>query len=91
MADSPCYTLAKELKAAIDARLAGRQVNSAAHKGRSVQYSQTPIKELIAYYNQVRASCQAALADPDLIYIAPLDQPAGTRGRPAVFSGRSYC
>lgn len=87
---SPCHQLARDLKAAIDARLTGKQVQSAGHKGRSVAYAETPIKELIAYYNQVRAGCADALADPDLIAIAPLDQPTTTRGRPAVRLGRGW-
>lgn len=88
---SPCHQLARELKATIDARLTGRQVQSIGHKGRNLEYMQTPIKELIAYYNQVRSSCPDALADPDLIAIAPLDQPTGTRGRPGVRAGRPWC
>ncbi len=91
MADSPCYKLAKELKATIDARMTGRQVQSSSAKGRSASFADVPLRELIAYYNQVRTSCPEAMADAELIALQPLDQPTGTRGGPAVFYGRSWC
>lgn len=87
---APCHQLARDLKAAIDARLTGRQVQSSGFKGRSVAFAEVPIKELIAYYNQVRNSCADALADTELIEIKPLDQPTGTRGAPAIRLGRSW-
>lgn len=87
---SGCYELCKKLKASIDARLTGTQVQSVGHKTKMLEYRDVPLKELIAYYNQVRNSCAEALADPELIAIAPLDQPTGTRGRPARFVGRGY-
>lgn len=87
---APCHQLARDLKAAIDARMLGRQVASVGHKGRTLAYADQPLPSLIAYYNQVRQSCADALADPDLIAIAPLDQPTTTRGAPARFLGRSW-
>ncbi len=87
---SPCYLLCKDLKASIDERLTGKQVQSVGHKTKTLEYRDVPLKELIAYYNQVRNSCTEAQADPELIAIAPLDQPFGTRGRPAAFVGRRY-
>lgn len=85
---SPCHQLVKDLKATIDARMTGKQVSSVGHRGRSLEYAETPLKELIAYYNQVRNGCADALADPELIEVRPLDQQFGTRGRPAQFMGR---
>lgn len=88
---SPCHALARKLKATIDARLTGGQVQSLGHKGRNLEYADVPLKELIAYYNQVRNGCPDALADPELIAISPLDLPTGPRGRPGVRLGRSWC
>lgn len=85
-----CYDLCKKLKASIDARLSGEQVQSVSHKTKALEYRDVPLKELIAYYNQVRNLCAEAQADPELIAIAPLDQPFGTRGRPARFMGRGH-
>ena len=90
MSLSPCHQLVKDLAAIIDARMLGRQVSSSSAKGRSATFTEMPIKELIAYYNQKRAACADALADPELIALAPLDQPTGTRGAPARFFGRSW-
>ena len=87
---STCHQLATDLKAAIDARILGRQAQSVGHKGRNMTYAETPIKDLIAYYNQVRCSCPDALADPDLIAIDPLDGRTGEVRRPAVFFGRGW-
>lgn len=86
----PCHQLAKDLKAAIDDRILGRNVQSAGHKGRSVAYAERSTNELIAYYNQIRKSCPDALGDAELIELKPLDQPTVTRGRPAVRMGRSW-
>lgn len=90
MANSPCHQLALDLKAAIDARLLGKQVQSVGHKGRNVSYAEQPINSLIAYYNQVRQGCPDALADATLIAIAPLNQPTTTRGAPARFLGKAW-
>lgn len=87
---SPCHQLVKDLKTAIDARMLGKQVSSLGHKGRSLAYAEQPLKELIAYYNQMRQGCPDALADAELVAIAPLDQPTTTRGAPARFLGRSW-
>ncbi len=87
---APCHQLVKDLKAAIDARMLGKQVQSLGHKGRNLSYAEQPLKELIAYYNQMRQGCPDALADPELAAIAPLDQPTTTRGAPARFLGRSW-
>jgi len=87
---APCHQLVKDLKAAIDARMLGKQVQSLGHKGRNLSYAEQPLKELIAYYNQMRQGCPGALADPELAAIAPLDQPTTTRGAPARFLGRSW-
>lgn len=88
---SPCHQLARDLKATIDTRLTGKQVQSLGHKGRNLEYASATLSELIAYYNQVRKGCPDALADPELIAIAPLDQPTGTRGRPGTRPGRPWC
>jgi len=90
MALTPCHQLVKDLAEVIDARMLGRQVSSSSAKGRSATFTEMPIRELIAYYNQKRAACADALADTSLIAIAPLDQPTGTRGAPARFLGRSW-
>lgn len=87
---SPCHALARKLKAAIDARMLGRLPQSVGHKGRQMAYAETSTKDLIAYYNQIRNSCPDALADPELIELKQLDQPTGTRGRPAVRLGRPF-
>ena len=87
---SPCHQLALDLKAAIDARMLGRKAQNVSHKGRSIAYAETPTKELIAYYNQVRNGCPDALADATLIELTPLDGPHGRRGPPAVFFGRGH-
>lgn len=87
---TPCHQLVKDLKATIDARLTGRQVSTFAHRGRSIGYADTPLRELINYYNQMRACCPDALADPELIAIGDLDQPTGTRGAPGVRLGRAW-
>jgi hypothetical protein len=88
---SPCHQLARDLKTTIDARMKGEQVQSVGHKGRQLEYADMPIAQLISYYNQIRNSCPDAKADPELIAINPLDQPTGTRGRPAVRPGRPWC
>ncbi len=87
---TPCHQLARDLKAAIDARMLGKQVQSVGHKGRSLSYSDQPLPALIAYYNQIRQSCADAMSDPELIEVRPLDQPTTRRGRPARFTGRGY-
>jgi len=87
---SPCHQLARDLKAAIDARMLGRQVASFAQRGRTMAYADQPIESLIGYYNQIRAGCPDAAADPSLIAIGPLDAPVVTRGPPARFAGRSW-
>jgi hypothetical protein len=87
---SPCHQLAKDQKATIDARMMGRKAQNISHKGRSVAYAETPTKELIAYYNQVRAACPDALADAELIELTPLDGPQGRRGPPSKFFGRGH-
>jgi hypothetical protein len=87
---SPCHQQARDLKAAIDARMLGRQVASFGQRGRSMAYSDVPLKDLIGYYNQIRAACPDAAADPTLIAIGPLDAPVVTRGPPARFLGRSF-
>lgn len=90
MALTPCHQLAKDLKAAIDARMLGKKAQSVGHKGRNVAFTETSTKDLIAYYNQVRSGCPDACEDLDLLHISPLDGPTGTRGRPAVFHGRGH-
>ena len=87
---SPCHQLAKDLKAAIDQRMLGTKAQSVGHKGRNIAYAETPTKDLIAYYRQVRNSCPDAIADLELIDIMPLDGPSGTRGRPISFAGRPW-
>lgn len=82
--------MAKDLKAAIDARMLGRKAQSFGNKGRQMTYVDTPTPQLIAYYNQTRNACPDALADPDLIELAPLDQPTTRRGRPGVVYGRPW-
>lgn len=90
MPTSPCYDLAKKLKAAIDERMLGEQVQSIGQRGRTVAYADVPLDKLIAYYNQTRNACPEALEDTALIAIAPLDQPTTTRGGPARFAGRPW-
>lgn len=87
---APCLKLARELKATIDARMLGREVKSAGHRGRQMEYAQRSIGELINYYNQIRTTCPAAMADPDLIELVPPDQPTVKRGPPGVRFGRSF-
>lgn len=87
---SICHQRVVDLKAAIDARMSGKQVTSVGHKGRNLEYAEAPIRELISYYNQCRRACADAMADPELIEINPLDLPFGTRGRPARFAGRGH-
>jgi hypothetical protein len=86
---SPCHKLARDLKAAIDARMRGEQVTQIGHRGRNMSFAEVNLNQLISYYNQTRAGCPDALADPELIAIAPVDQPFVTRGRPAVYLGKS--
>lgn len=86
---SPCHKLARELFATIAARLKGEQVSEIGHRGRNMSFADAKINEQIAFYNQVRNGCPDALADPELIHIAPVDQPVVTRGRPAVYLGKS--
>lgn len=85
------YTQVKDLYAVITAKMTGKQVQSASAKGRQAAYAETPLKELIAFYMQLRRQCPEALADPTLPEVSPLDQPFATRGRPAVSFGRSWC
>ena len=86
MSDPICLVRARELHAAIIERTLGRTIQSAGQKGRSVSYQTVDVNHLISLYRQLRAQCPEALVElPD---IAPLDQPAATRGRPAVFMGR---
>lgn len=87
---SACHQLVKDLSEIINARMLGRQVQSSSAKGRSASFAETPIKELISYYNQRRAACADALADPELIELTPLDQPTASRGAPARFLGRPW-
>ncbi len=83
-----CLATLRELKAVIDARMLGRQVQSVGHKGRQMAYAETPVKDLIAYYRQLWAQCPAAQAE--LPELKPLDAAVGTRGKPAVFVGRGH-
>lgn len=87
MSLTPCHQLAKDLKAAIDARMLGTQAQSVGHKGRNVQFADVSLDKLIAYYRQTRFACPDAMADSDLHDVLPLDGPVGTRGAPMIFSG----
>lgn len=85
-----CHQEVIELRAAIKAAALSKTVQSAGAKGRQVTYSTAEINQMIALYNQLRNACPDALADPNLIELKPLDQPQGSRGRPATFLGRGY-
>ena len=64
----------------IMARLQGRQVSQAGHRGRSIAYAETSVGDLIKLYNQLWLQCGASSGLPQL---NPLDMPVGRRGRPA--------
>jgi len=85
MAEPECLVRLRELKAKIDQRIDGGQVTSVGHRGRSLQYSETSVNDMIRYYNQLWQQCPAAQAE--LPQLVPLDQHVATRGRPAVFVG----
>lgn len=87
---SACHQRVLDLKARIDKAALGELVVSAGAKGRQVTYTPAQINQMIALYNQYRKACPDALADPDLIELQPLDQPQGSRGRPAAYFGRSF-
>lgn len=87
---SACHQSVIDLKIAIDRAVMNQQVQSVGAKGRQVTYSIVQINHMIALYNQYRAACPDARADASLIELKPLDQPQGTRGRPAAFLGRGY-
>ena len=76
---APCLVTLRELKAAIDARMLGRQVQSVGHKGRSMEYAETSLSDMISYYNQLWRQCPDAQAE--LPELKPLDQPSYARGR----------
>lgn len=84
----PCLAELRTLKAAIDAKMTGRQVQTVGHGGRNVGYSEMRVDYMVAYYRQLWAQCPAAQAE--LPELQALDQPVGTRGRPAVFLGRGH-
>lgn len=83
-----CLETLRDLKAAIDARLLGRQVQSVDHKGRSISYSEMSVSDMITYYRQLWLQCPEAQAE--LPELKPLDAPPGARGRPARFLGRRW-
>lgn len=86
MSDAPCLARLRELYAKINARIDGGQVQSVGHKGRNLAYSETSVADMIKFYNQLWRQCPEAQAE--LPELKPLDTPAVTRGRPAVFVGR---
>ncbi len=88
MPDSPCLAKCRELYEAITARTLGQQVQSVGHKGRQVGYSDTSLGDMIALYRQLWAQCPDAQAE--LPTLKPLEQPTGTRGRPAQFLGKGH-
>ena len=57
-------------------------------KGRQVGYSDTSLSDMISLYRQLWAQCPSAQAE--LPALKPLDQPTGTRGRPAQFLGKGH-
>lgn len=80
--------LCRDLKAAIDARMLGRQIQSAGERGRNVSYADLPVKDLISYYRQMRSQCAEAQAElPD---IQPLDAPISERRPPIGHLGRPW-
>jgi hypothetical protein len=82
---SPCLVTLRKLKAAIDARMSGEGVQSVGHKGRSMEYANMNVGDMIKYYAQLWKQCPQAQAE--LPELQPLDAPTARRGRPAIFVG----
>lgn len=85
---TPCLLVLQKLKEAIDARMTGEGVQSVGHKGRSLEYANMSVSDMVKYYIQLWRQCPAAQAV--LPELQQLDAPTGTRGRPAVFLGRGF-
>ncbi len=86
--DPPCLVMLRKLKAAIDQRMTGEGVQSVGHKGRTMEYANLNVGDMVKYYIQLWKQCPAAQAE--LPEMQPLDATTGTRGRPPIFMGRGY-
>lgn len=87
--ESPCLQFLRKMLAAIEERSLGEQTSSVSHKGRSVQFSDISLDQMVRLYRQRLYSCPEAQAAglPDL---KDLNAPVGKRGRPARFIGRGH-
>jgi len=86
--DTPCLLVLRKLKAAIDQRMTGEGVQSVGHKGRTMEYANLNVSDMVKYYMQLWKQCPAAQAE--LPEMQTLESTTGTRGRPAIFMGRRF-
>lgn len=87
--DTPCVAFLRKLLAAIEERSLGEQATSVGHKGRSMQYAELSLEQMVNFYRQRYAICPD-VADTDLPELQALNGPVGRRGRPAQFLGRGH-
>lgn len=85
---SPCLVKCRELAAAVEARILGKQVQSVGHKSRNLSYADVSTEDLIAYYRQHWLACPDA--QKELVEPKSLKTQTVTRGRPISYKGRSH-